>query len=861
MTHMKKIIAISILSAVCFHSQAIDRFANGLTSDTVDSVSDSIALKQIRSRLNRIRKEQNRPTVALVLCGGGAKGAAEVGAMHLIDELDIPIDFVCGTSIGSLIGGLYAVGYDVDFMDSIFRHQDWKKMLSDKVESNYIPLSVKKQKSRYQLSIPFHYEKDVLERVARQQEIYSTRDGKLHLNEATELNTQNGLSGVISSMPSGYVYGLHINKTFSDLTVGYHDSLSFSTLPIPFACVATELVSCKAKHWGSGELKTAMRSSMGIPGLFTPVRTDGMVLSDGGTRNNFPVDIAKAVGADIIIGIDLTDPMAPFSKINNIGTVLRQYVTMLVNARHDDLAAMTDVYIRPELSGFTSLSFNTDAVDSLIANGYRCALQHKDELLAIKARVGDATTVYKGKKAIDLTGRSVTIKSISFNGMNETESRILHKMIKLDISRPVDADELDKAISIIQGSGAVESVTYSMLGGEEPFDLVFECAKSPTNRIGVGVRLDSEVWAEVGLNFGWNVNKLSGPKLDANLKLGMSQSLDIRFMLDTPDFPTVNLEVYGANVNGKLWKMEDPWLWTLNNTRMDGGYFTHREKLFISIKDIRNFESWLGVKNYGYFINGSKLSAESLLVKNSNIAQGNYLGAFLGGNYYSMDNYYCPTEGTDLKFGFNIDFLKYGVKSFKPTYDFSFDVRGVIPFCSFAALVPDFHIRGVFDRFNTLTIASRKDADGEIEYNITDDTPEYSLARRNYLGGDIAGRYLEHQIPFVGFNNIADCTFYEIDDDSHCRQKSYDHLAVLNLDLRFKAYKELYVSALGGYAHMGVDVQDFVTFKNTKDLFAAGVQLTYNTIAGPIKIRGSWSNRSNVQKHNFGAYLSIGFNL
>ena len=646
---MKRLVAFFIFSAICLNSQAIDRFANGLTSDSVDPVSDSIALKQIRNRLNQIRKAQNRPTVALVLCGGGAKGAAEVGAMHLIEELDIPIDFVCGTSIGSLIGGLYAVGYDVDFLDSIFRHQDWKKMLSDKVESKYIPLAVKMQKAKYQLSIPFHYEKDVLDKVAHQQEIYSMRDGKLHLNETTELNTQNGsLSGVISSMPSGYVYGMHINKTFSDLTVGYHDSLSFSALPIPFACVATELVSCKAKHWGSGELKTAMRSSMGIPGLFTSVRTDGMVLSDGGTRNNFPVDIAKAVGADIIIGIDLTDPMAPFSKINNIGTVLRQYVTMLVNARHDDLAAMTDVYIRPELNGFTSLSFKTDAVDSLLANGYRCALQHKDELLAIKARVGNATTAYKGKKAIDLSKRGVAIKSITFNGMNEMESRILQKMIKLDISETVDANELDKAISIIQGSGAVESVTYSMLGGEEPFDLVFECAKSPTNRIGVGVRLDSEVWAEVGLNFGWNVNKLSGPKLDANLKLGMSQSLDIRFMLDTPDFPTVNLEVYGANVNGKLWKMEDSSMAALNNTRMDSGYLAHREKLFISLNDIRNFESWLGFQSYGYFINGSKSSSEVLQIKNTPAAQGNYLGAFLGGNYYTMDNFYCPASGVDL---------------------------------------------------------------------------------------------------------------------------------------------------------------------------------------------------------------------
>ena len=165
----------------------------------------------------------------------------------------------------------------------------------------------------------------------------------------------------------------------------------------------------------------------------------------------------------------------------------------------------------------------------------------------------------------------------------------------------------------------------------------------------------------------------------------------------------------------------------------------------------------------------------------------------------------------------------------------------------------------MFDQYSTLT--TTRQSNTEQVYAIDGKCPEYSFAHRNFLGGDIAGRYIGQQIPFVGFNNVADCTYFEDIDDNTSRLVSYDHLAVLNLDLRFKAYKELYISALGGYAHMGVDVQDFVTFNNTKDLFAAGLQLTYNTIAGPIKIRGSWSNRSSMQKHNFGAYVSIGFNL
>lgn len=234
---MKRIILILfLLTASTAAFCATDKFPNGMTVDSVNPSVDSIALRQIREHLDDVRARENRPTVALVLCGGGAKGAAEVGAMKLIEEMEIPIDFICGTSIGGLLGGLYAVGYNVNFLDSMFRAQDWDKMLSDKIPSYGIPLARKKYNARYQLSIPFHYDEDVLKMREQQQEIYSERDGKLHLRDAaSNLDTQMGLSSLMSSLPSGYVYGLNINNMFSSLTVGYQDSLSFSELPIPSA--------------------------------------------------------------------------------------------------------------------------------------------------------------------------------------------------------------------------------------------------------------------------------------------------------------------------------------------------------------------------------------------------------------------------------------------------------------------------------------------------------------------------------------------------------------------------------------------------------------------------------------------------
>ncbi|MCQ2166116.1 MAG: patatin-like phospholipase family protein [Bacteroidales bacterium] len=852
---MKRLI-LTILSFLALSVASIyadDGFPNGLTIGSVNPSVDSVALGQIRAHLDEVRSRENRPTVALVLCGGGAKGAAEVGAMRLIEEMEIPIDFVCGTSIGGLLGGLYSVGYRVDFLDSMFRSQDWEKMLSDKIPSSSLPLARKKYNAKYQLSIPFHYDKDVIRMREAQQEIYTERDGKLHLRDAaSNLDTQMGFSPLLSSLPSGYVYGLHINNMFSSLTVGYQDSLSFSKLPIPFSCVATELVSRTAKNWSSGELKTAMRSSMGIPVLFTPVRTDGMVLTDGGTRNNFPADIARAVGADIVIGIDLTDPMPAFSKVNNVGTILGQFVGMLVSASHDDLVKMTDVYIRPKLDGFTSLSFKPEAVDSLIANGYREALLHKDELAAVKERTGNAKTVYYGKKAVDINKKGVRLSSVEFEGMTDRESLVLQKTIKLDVRKEVTAEMLEEAIAMIQGSGAVESVTYSLLGSEEPYRLVFSCAKAPTNRIGIGARLDTEVWAEVGLNFGWNMNKIAGPKLNLSAKIGKSQSIDARFMVDYPRFPTLNVEVTGSNINSNYNVMPDIDLDSKVEYNM--GFLMHQEKVFLSYAKWMNFDGQIGFRMMGMKMNENKLGTTILFM--DEVLNETFAGGFINGNYYTMDNMYCPTKGVDLKFSATADFLKFNAKSFTPIYSFSFDVKGVIPLGNRVALIPDFHLRHFLNSDDN-SIREYNPETGKFKIN-----DNYSTFHHNFIGGDIPGRYIEHQVPFIGFNNLMNCyQYYFGDKNGTITERHNDHLAVLNLDLRVNVIKNLYVSAMGGYIHLAPTFKEFITYDGHYDIFGSALQLTYNTILGPIKARFQWADRQHEFKRDWGFYLSVGFDL
>ena len=200
-----------------------------------------------------------RPKVAVVLSGGGAKGTAHIGALKVIEEAGIPIDYVVGTSMGAIVGGLYSIGYTPQQLDSMVNAQNWKFLLSDAPNPKDVLLDDRLKSERYVLSIPFSLK-----------------------------------SAAVSD--AGIIKGKNLARLFSTLTEGYQDSVDFSRLPIPFACVSENLVNGSEVVFHEGILATSMRSSMSIPGVFAPVDLDGMVLVDGGMVNNYPVDVALAMG-------------------------------------------------------------------------------------------------------------------------------------------------------------------------------------------------------------------------------------------------------------------------------------------------------------------------------------------------------------------------------------------------------------------------------------------------------------------------------------------------------------------------------------------------------------------------------------
>lgn len=285
----------------------------------------------------------NRPTVGLVLGGGGAKGAAEVGVLRAIEESGVPIDYIAGTSIGSIVGGLYSCGLRWQDLDKLFRSQEWLDLLTDRNgELRGKP--------------------------------YSQKDGVTYVF-GFPVAGRNKKKGRKRGAGPGLLHGDQVVALLDSLSGRSEPLESFDSLPIPFRCVAVDVQSMAEVVLDSGHLATAMRASMAIPGAFTPVEWDKHVLVDGGLLNNLPVDVVRAMGADIVIAVDLTqnkrdtrDRLMPDFK-TMAGKLIGWLATRPDLKKYNENRTQCDIYINPKLENYEATDFQPEKIDEMISLG------------------------------------------------------------------------------------------------------------------------------------------------------------------------------------------------------------------------------------------------------------------------------------------------------------------------------------------------------------------------------------------------------------------------------------------------------------------------------------------------------------
>ena len=793
--------------------------------------SDSAAFAKVRARLDSIR--QYRPTVGLVLAGGGARGLAHLGVIKYMEELGIPVDVVTGTSMGGLVGGLYALGYKHDQLDSLIREINWPMMMSDNIPIDYIGYRLRKYRDRFLIRIPFHYDDEDLAERIRLERNWEKMESEAESGSSEAL--RNALNKMGIGMPDGYLYGLNVRNTLSSVSVGYQDSISFADLPIPYACVATDLHALAPKYWTGGKITTAMRSTMAIPFYFRAVRDGGEVLLDGGMRNNFPVDLAREMGADIIIGSEMTTQRG-LDELNSPVDFLFQTITLLSAHTFAPAKEMADLNVHHALKGYHMLSFDDASVDDIIDQGYQNAIANKELFESIAALVVGKPEpgVVHHPAAINLAQTKVAVKEIRFTGITEEErSSILHRS---DYPRTnmFDKDMIEELQNKIYGTNAFESVNYHLEGSEEPFTLVFDCRKGQVNDFALSLRADTDEAMAALLHLGLGTRRLGGPRFTADLKVGTNPALTLDYAYKF----RIGLPTVGVDFRSRL----------INTF---SGYSSRTyEKLLSGAVDVYLEDSRMRAGSFRIGATAEMDPYEHYLQQGFEWRgwdwKSYWLSVFATFKYDSFNDGYFPTRGIRFSVDGRFVFKGYTVD----LDDRLFHDEDVEPVTTKDGVVPDYFsmltsLEGAFSIGSHFTILPKIHFGWYGVPSVTDpakaDLLDYYLNSKHLvtIGGFLPNRYTERQIPYFGFaTGFRDCLPISLAGQ---------------MDLRYCIAGKNFVTARAG---MFIDSFQWKDFFQMGKYPAYGLEYARQTMVGPLRVAVQWGEFS-----GFSAYASVGFDF
>jgi NTE family protein len=365
-----------------------------------------------------ISQEQEDLKVGLVLSGGGAKGLAHIGALKVIEEAGIRIDYIGGSSMGAIIGGLYASGYTAHQLDSIFHETNFNILIQDNIPRSAKSFYEKEDSEKYALSLPFD-------------------DFKIGL-------------------PSGLSRGQNIYNLMSQLTMHLGNVDDFSELPIPFFCVAADIETGEEVILDEGSFAQAVSASGAIPSIFSPVKLDGRLLTDGGVANNYPVEELRKRGAEVIIGVDVQDSLVDREDLRSVFDILTQISNFRTISDMKEKIPKTDIYINPDISPFSVLSFEKG--EAIIDSGRVATLKRKDEL----KKLAERQTGNREKVKIS-TVDTLQISTLTLEGNNAYPRSYIMGKLRLNYFTDFTLQDLSKGINNLSASGNFNRINYRLI--------------------------------------------------------------------------------------------------------------------------------------------------------------------------------------------------------------------------------------------------------------------------------------------------------------------------------------------------------------------------------------------------------------
>ncbi len=751
---------LKVYRLVCFKLLIGCLITSGLFSQMVQAQNlDSLAAIQ----------NHNHKKLGVVLSGGGAKGLAHIGVLKLIEEAGIKIDYIGGTSMGAIIGGLYAAGYNAHQLDSIFQQTDYEAIVRDfmpRIAKNFYQ---KENDERYAFTLPY-------------------KNFKL-------------------TVPSSLSKGLYNYNLINRLTYHVKDISNFNELPIPFLCVATNIETGQEVVLREGNLTQAVLASGAFPTLYAPVEINEHYLVDGGVLNNFPAKHVKNMGADIIIGIDVQDGLRKREDLQEATRILVQISNMQVKEQTKYNIAYTDIYIQPDIDGFSVISF--DKGKDIIRKGEEAGQKFWDDFKQIsqKYNTPKLTQTYQLNDTIQL-------KEIYYNQLKNYTRRYIIGKLRFNECQTITFQDLNRGIENLNATENFKTISYQLQKDEngEGQNLILNLTENPQKTyLKFGLHYNNVFKSGILINYTHKNTLFKNDVLSLDAILGDNPRYVFDYYIDNGFYWSFGIKSRYIRFNRNFSaNIISPDLITNNNIN----------NLNITLTDFTN-QVYFQTLFLQKFISGVGLELKHLTINSQTLNPNNVID---NSDYISLFGY--------------IKFDSYDSKYF-PKKGFLFDG----------------HYQQIFDQNTPLDVFGKTSfVRGKLGY-VTTVFQKFSLT----LGSELGFTFGESQTPalnyalggfgFYEFNNIRPFLGY---DFGSLIANSY---ITGDVSLDYEFMKNHHLNFTANYANLGTNIFLDTTWFSLPQYSGYGVGYGFDSVLGPIQFKHAWSPET--KKHY--NWFSIGY--
>ncbi len=710
-------------------------------------------------------------TVGLVLSGGGAKGLAHIGTLKIIDSLGIRVDYIGGTSMGAIIGSLYASGYSGKQIDSIFRETDFEVLIQDELPRSAKTFYEKEDAERYAITLPFDNFK--------------------------------------VAFPSSISKGQNVYNKLAQLLLHVKDVNDFNELPIPFLCIATDIEKGEQVVLTKGYLPDAITASGAFPSLFEPIQMGDRLLIDGGVTNNYPIDEIKAKNPDIIIGVDVQDGLAGREKLKSAMGILSQINNFRTINDMKTKSKQTDVYIRPDIRGFTVISF--DKGSELIDRGEEAGRLNIKALQEVAAKQQQKPN----RKRIAVQD-SININYVHLRGNDKYTRSYVRGKLRFKTPGTVAFKKFTEGIGNLAATGNFTGIRYKTWKNEDGTeDIILNLHERPSTMfLRLAAHYD-DVYKTAGLINVTRKNVLfNNDVASLDFIIGDNIRYNFEYYIDKGYYWSIGLKsrfnTFERGVNFDLIR-DDNSNPDLNRIDIEVSDFTNQ--LYIQTVVREEFVFGIGAEHKRL-----KIASETIVQNNEEetiFERSDFVSSFGFLKLDTYDNKYFPSKGVF----FEGDFHWY---LFSSDYNKNFDLFSLAK-AKIGYATPLFH-----------NVSLNISSEGGFKLG---ETPVNSL---DFVLGGFGNNYINNYIPFLGYD------FLSFAGDSFVK-------GTITLDYNF--YPKHHLNFTANYANAGENIFDDGEWFSIPDYNGYAVGYGMETFFGPLQVKYSWS--PDIEKDTL--FFSIGF--